>query len=86
MKNAALVRVRRHTQSLMRDIRSLELTNVVDVTQNHATQRAQMHHRKIGLLQRDTPSLPLDSVPSFLRTSGRIRRGPSGYSASKIAG
>ena len=43
------------THSLNRDVRSLGLTTVADVTQDHANSRAMTHHWLIGLPPRGIP-------------------------------
>ena len=53
----------------MRDIRSLGLTNILDVTPDHAVGRAKLHQDKIGLPRRDTQDY---TAACFLRASGRI--------------
>jgi hypothetical protein len=53
-------------QSLKRDVRSPGLTNVADVTQDHANKRVRAHHWHIGLRRRGLPSLARNPRSVFL--------------------
>lgn len=60
-------------QSLKRDVRSPGLTNVADVTQDHANTRVRAHHWHIGLQRRGLPTVPQENGPVFLGNAFRPR-------------